>query len=221
MALGLYFTAAPSFVPWFPILLVIHIIIVALIKGTFSKECRMRGRHSRLVSVLNVLASSLVHVKITPLEKDPEKSNPNKVTKEEERHHSTFLVQFLFFAVVLVENVLFSIFPLVKGDTPENKSLPSCLGSGSYIGVLLVVSLCVMSWICQVLHYKTIHPWKQITGKSLEVQYWKDFSFHYIFAGPSIGQLGVTFNFYWCGTKKIFAWKRRKCVEQKLFGRER
>ena len=47
LSLGLYFTAAPGFVPWFPILLLIHVALVALIKGMFSKECRMDGRHSR------------------------------------------------------------------------------------------------------------------------------------------------------------------------------
>ena len=171
LSLGLYFTAAPKFVPWFPILLVIHILLVALIKGMFSKECTMDGRHSRLVSVLNVIASSLVYVKITPLEKDPEKLNPKKVIREQERHNSTFLVQFLFFIVVLVENVLFSIYPLVKGDTAENEGLPTCLGNGKYYGVIWVVFLWMMSWICQVLHYKTIHPWKQITGKLLFLSY--------------------------------------------------
>ena len=94
-----------------------------------------------------------------------------KAIKVQDRHHNTFLVQFLFFTIVLVENVLFSVFPLVKGDTLENEGLPSCLGNGKYIGVLLVVSLCMMSWICQILHYKTVHPWKQITGNELLLSY--------------------------------------------------
>ena len=64
-------------------------------------------------------------------------------------HHSTFLVQVLFFTLVLFENVLLAAYPLMKG---HNMAL-RCLGEDKILfGSLIIVILCIASWVFQALN---------------------------------------------------------------------
>ena len=189
ISLLLCFSAQSNFQIWFPVLILIHFIFVAIIKGVFGMEGYVSGKHSKLVTVLNVAASSLVYVRIMPLETDSytlvRNLRTNEVTNEEmemvnfnspgvsgklaqnvvQPHRSTFLVQVLFFLLVLVENVFLAAFPLIKGG--HNRGL-ACFGENVGYGILIVVVLCIMSWVFQALNYKCMHPWKEINGPSID-----------------------------------------------------
>lgn len=69
-SMGLYFFAARDFLPAIPLFLLFHFSVVFAVKWTFE-----RARHTKggmltwLVSSVNVFASSLVYVRIVPIEK--------------------------------------------------------------------------------------------------------------------------------------------------------
>ena len=99
-----------------------------------------------------------------------------------QKHHATFVVQFLFFALVLLENIILSAFPLIKGG--QNRAL-GCFGTDKIqYGVVLVVVLNMLSWLFQVLHYKLMHSWNQISG-------------------PSVKDGKLTFTYYWLCKEKV------------------
>ena len=64
--------------------------------------------------VINILANSLVYVRIVPIEKGLElkHSGPGIESRHEEVEHSTFMVQSSFFLLVLIENLLLASTPL-------------------------------------------------------------------------------------------------------------
>ena len=87
-----------------------------------------------------------------------------KAKKEQDLHYGTFFAQFLVFLLFLVENVLLSVFPLVRGVHKENRAL-DCLGVGGIqLGVWLVVLLSITSCIFQAAYYKVHHIWSGING---------------------------------------------------------
>ena len=128
LALVLYFSSEREFWPWFPILLLVHFAILFAIKWTFAKEWNTEGKFSKTVAVLNVVTSSIVSVGIKPMEKelkvskqeDIEMANVGETDTEESKeskqdlHYSTFFVQFLVFLLFMVENVLLSVYPLIR-----------------------------------------------------------------------------------------------------------
>ena len=131
-----------------------------LLKWTFERARHTQGKMALLVAVLNVFASSLVYVRIVPIDKKVKfgKNRKKAWHKYEQgnrqiyQQHSTFFVQTLFFALVFVENVTLASWPLIKGA--PNRAL-SCLGQANIIKYLLVISgLCVASWIFHILYYK-------------------------------------------------------------------
>ena len=186
-SLGIFFFTARNFLPTVPILLLIHFIIVFLLKWTFERARHTQGKMALLVAVLNVFASSLVYVRIVPIDKTVKfaKNRKKAWQKYEHEHrqmpqqHSTFFIQTLFFALVFVENVTLASWPLIKG--PPNRAL-SCLGQANIIKYLLIISgLCAASWICHILYYKYMgHPWTEING-------------------PHFTKNGLKFNLHLCG----------------------
>ena len=141
-------------------------------------------------------------MEMAPL-KDPERGVEQAEKDEGEsnkQHHPTFLVQVLFFLLVLLENIFLAAYPFIKGS--QNKAL-SCLGNSTVCyGVLMVVALNVLSWILQALHYKLMHPWKLVNGPSL-----KDgkTNFTYYWCGKERNAVdGVTIKYTCCGKNKEF-----------------
>ena len=128
IAMVLYFSSMREFEPWFPTLLLVHFAILFAIKWTFAKEWNTEGKFSKTVAVLNVVTSSIVSVGIKPMEKEVKVSKQDDIeianaketdTKkskkiEHDLHYSTFFVQFLVFLVFMVENVLLSVYPLIR-----------------------------------------------------------------------------------------------------------
>ena len=182
MAMTLYFLSMREFEPWFPILLLVHFAILFGIKWTFAKEWHTEGKFAKTVAVLNVVTSSIVYVGIKPMEKEARGSKQEDIemalaeetkskeskTKEQDLHYSTFFVQFLVFILFIVENVLLSVFPLIRGVHEDNRAL-DCFGVGGIqLGVLLVILLSVTSCIFQAAYYKVHHIWSGINGPQVK-----------------------------------------------------
>lgn len=68
-----------------------------------------------LVAVVNIFASSLVYVRIVPIEKQRNHKQKKciNVPSHAVQQHSTFFIQTLFFLLVLVENLMLACTPLV------------------------------------------------------------------------------------------------------------
>ena len=66
------------------------------------------------MSVINIFANSLVYVRIVPIEKSLQmkKKGRNSKPEHEEAENSTFMVQTLFFFLVLIENLILASTPL-------------------------------------------------------------------------------------------------------------
>ena len=178
VALVLYFSSMREFEPWLPILLVVHFAILFGIKWTFAREWHTEGKFAKTVAILNVVASSIVYVGIKPMEKEGKGSNQEDKemdrakeaksnefnARELDLHYSTFFVQFLVFLISLVENVLLSVFPLIRGVHEDNRALDCFSVGGVQLGVLLVVLLSITSCIFQAAYYKVHHIWSGING---------------------------------------------------------
>ena len=181
-SLGLYFFAVRSFMPNVPILLAIHFIIVFIIKWMFERARHTKGVLALLVSILNVAASSLVFVRIVPIKKKGQL--PGHKCANGSSHpvvqHSTFFVQFLFFTLILFENLLLASVPLFYPLNGTNRAF-ECLGKEKielYVG--LVFLLCALSWLFHTLYYKCMgHPWSDINGPTFT----GGFSFYFHFCG--------------------------------------
>ena len=193
-SIGLYFFAVRDFLPAIPLFLIFHFAAVFAIKWTFE-----RARHHKgglltwLVSSVNVFASSLVYVRIVPIEKQSKNSHHNRGQcasrpSHAVEQHSTFFVQSLFFALVLLENVLMASVPLFyrRSDTGTNRAF-ACLGAPllwDYIFRILL--LCVASWVFHALYYKYMgHPWSDING-------------------PDFSGGHLRFYFHFCGGERLF-----------------
>lgn len=184
-SLGLFFFTVRNFYPIMPMLLLSHFVVVFVIKWTFERARHIKGLMSWLVSFVNVFASSLVFVRIVPIEK--KKSHPDPDYKQKIiQQHSTFFVQTLFFILVLIENIFLASAPLYY---PSDNRASSCLSPEtvkSYIGI--VFGLCVGSWIFQIMYYKYMgHPWSAING-------------------PTITRDDFSFFFHCCGKERLFKW---------------
>lgn len=186
-SIGLYFFAVRQFFPVVPILLATHLIFVFIIKWTFERARHTHGMLAWLVSFVNVVASSLVYVRIVPIEKQ----RPSKWKREttsflpshEVIQHSTFFVQTLFFLLVLFENILLACTPLMY---PSGRAF-ACLGTGKITQyVFTVIGLCMASWLSHVMYYKYMgHPWSDING-------------------PTCSAQKIKFSFHVCGREKMF-----------------
>eukprot|EP00094_Tigriopus_californicus_P001992 TCALIF_01920-PA protein Name:"Similar to ANK2 Ankyrin-2 (Homo sapiens)" AED:0.42 eAED:0.42 QI:11/0.75/0.4/0.8/1/1/5/0/1087 len=186
-SIGLYFFAVRQFFPIVPILLVTHLIFVFIIKWTFERARHTHGMLAWLVSFVNVVASSLVYVRIVPIEKQrPSKWNRETTSflpSHEVIQHSTFFVQTLFFLLVLFENILLACTPLMY---PSGRAF-ACLGTAKINQyVLTIIGLCMASWLSHVMYYKYMgHPWSDING-------------------PTCSAQKVKFSFHVCGREKLF-----------------
>ena len=117
LSLGLFFFTARNFSPTVPILLTIHFIIVFILKWTFERARHTQGKMALLVAILNVFASSLVYVRIVPIDKKINFKHISRLKKQQPtlQQHSTFFIQTLFFLLVFVENIILASWPLMKG----------------------------------------------------------------------------------------------------------
>ncbi len=198
-SIGLYFFAVRDFLPTIPLFLLFHFAAVFAIKWTFE-----RARHTKggvltwLVSSVNVFASSLVYVRIVPIEKQRHSNSNNNNNNRPStcadnvshpvEQHSTFFVQSLFFALVLLENLLMASVPLFyrRADSGTNRAV-ACLGRPllwDYIFRILL--LCVASWVFHALYYKYMgHPWSDING-------------------PDFSGGHLRFYFHFCGKERLF-----------------
>lgn len=107
-SLGLFFFTARNFLPTVPILLGIHFALVFGLKWTFERARHTHGMMALLVAILNIFASSLVYVRILPIDKQvdtKQKGIQDRETRKSQQH-STFFIQSLFFLLVFVENLL-------------------------------------------------------------------------------------------------------------------
>jgi hypothetical protein len=192
-SIGLYFFAVRSFMPAVPIMLSIHFAAVFVIKWSFERTRHTQGMLSWLVSVVNIFASSLVYVRIVPIEmtnayyKNKHKSKCPNRSSHNVQQHSTFFVQSLFFLLVLIENMALACTPLFVGN-PTNRAF-ECLGKEKLVEYLfIVIALCAGSWFFHILYYKYMgHPWADING-------------------PEVDKDSLKFYFHFCGTERLFRW---------------
>ena len=207
LSLGIFFFTARNFLPTVPILLGIHFMIVGLLKWTFERARHTQGKMAQLVALVNVFASSLVYVRIVPIEKklnfkqmkrlQKQKLASNNATAQQTEQHSTFFIQTLFFLVVFVENIILASWPLIKG--PPNRAL-NCLGSESIWNLITIIfGLCFCSWTFHILYYKYMgHPWTEING-------------------PNCTRYGLRFNFHLCGKEQYLLCQCCQPGEEKYF----
>ena len=189
LSLAIYFYAVRSFMPMVPILLTAHFAVVFAIKWSFERARHTHGMMSWLVALINVFASSLVYVRIVPIEKQRPELRRKHLMRQD-MQHSTFFVQSIFFALVLLENALLASTPLFIGP---NRAV-ACVGESSIRGLVgLVLALCASSWFFHTMYYKYMgHPWSAING-------------------PDMSSDGVRFHFHYCGKERVFRWRRRTC----------
>ena len=66
------------------------------------------------MAVINIFANSLVYVRIVPIERSLELKHQSRTKKPEieDAENSTFMVQTLFFFLVLIENLILASTPL-------------------------------------------------------------------------------------------------------------
>eukprot|EP00095_Tigriopus_kingsejongensis_P004696 maker-scaffold276_size226481-snap-gene-0.17 protein:Tk04696 transcript:maker-scaffold276_size226481-snap-gene-0.17-mRNA-1 annotation:"hypothetical protein" len=186
-SIGLFFFAVRQFYPIVPILLVCHLSVVFIIKWTFERARHTQGMLAWLVSLVNVVASSLVYVRIVPIDKQRPSKWRRETTNFLPSHavlpHSTFFVQTLFFVLVLVENILLASTPLMYPSSRAHV----CLGTAKLVQyIFIVIGLCLGSWVCHAMYYKYMgHPWSDING-------------------PDVSSGGLKFSLHVCGKEKFF-----------------
>lgn len=189
-SIGLFFFAVREFYP-FVFMVAGHLLVVYVIKFTFERARHTHGMLAWLVAIVNVIASSLVYVRIMPIRKQNPLRGRNRPTYIPDPHgyagaleHSTFFVQSLFFLLVLVENVLLASTPFMYPPEESNRAL-ACLGRDKLIEYIwMVIGLCVLSWIFHTMYYKYMgHPWSDING-------------------PEVGLGLIGFQFHFCGTER-------------------
>ncbi len=193
MSIGLYFFAVRDFLPAIPLFLVFHFVLVFAIKWTFERARHLKGGVlTWLVATVNVFASSLVYVRIVPIEKSIKRRRRDKSASDEcpsrashaVEQHSTFFVQSLFFALALMENLLMASVPLLMGD---NNRAYVCLEAHVLRDYMCrILALCVASWVFHTMYYKYMgHPWSDINGPDLQGGH-------------------VRFYFHFCGQERLF-----------------
>ena len=179
-SLALYFFAMRDFMPAIPIFLASHFAIVFAIKWTFERTRHSGGMMSWLVSLINIFASSLVFVRIVPIDRPRLKDGTKCAnhTSPAILQHSTFFVQSLFFLLALVENVVLAMVPLInyrlKGR--PNRAV-TCLGVATlWDYIFRIVLLCLSSWVFHTLYYKYMgHPWSDINGPDVSRRHFRFF----------------------------------------------
>uniref|UniRef100_A0A0K2TNQ1 Putative LOC100882592 [Megachile rotundata] n=1 Tax=Lepeophtheirus salmonis TaxID=72036 RepID=A0A0K2TNQ1_LEPSM len=151
---SLFFVGVRSFSPIIPLLLLAHFALILVLKLTFESDANtFRSLSSFLVSLLTVFASSMVYVRITPL-----------THRWQYEHRSTFVVQFLFFLIVFIENIILSCTPILFYNRED--TLLSCLSPNQFnIYVFFIILLSTCAWFCHIFYYKCMgHPWSDING---------------------------------------------------------
>ena len=191
-SLALYFFAVHSFLPMVPVLLAAHFAVVFAIKWSFERARHTHGMMAWLVSGVNVFASSLVYVRIVPIEKQrPGCRAKAAAAAGQALQHSTFFMQSLFFLLVLTENILLASVPLfytASAASGTNRAV-ECVGRDSLRAYAwAVVGLSVASWGFHTMYYKYMgHPWSAING-------------------PNFARHSVEFFFHCCGKERLFHW---------------
>ena len=91
------------------------------------------------------------------------------------QQHSTFFVQTIYFALVLVENIILCCTPFfLFNDSGSNRAL-ECLGDDKdeasekiYQCIALMIAASMGGWICHTIYYTQMgHPWGAINGPEL------------------------------------------------------
>ena len=110
------------------------------------------------------------------------------------QQHSTFFVQTLYFALVLVENFILCSTPLfLFNESGSNRAL-ECLGDDKeeakekvYQMIAGMFALSICAWISHTIYYTQMgHPWGAING-------------------PEVRQNKFSFYLNTCGTERLFS----------------
>ena len=127
------------------------------------------------------------------------------------QQHSTFFVQTIYFALVLVENLILCCTPLfLFNESGSNRAL-ECLGDDKdearekiYQCIALMIAASMGGWISHTIYYTQMgHPWGAINGPELTKN---RLSFY-------INHCGTERNFLCiCGKKKH---RKPKAIEEK------
>jgi len=221
LSLGLYFFCVRNFTG-FPFLLLIHTTIVLIIKMSFERTLKTKGFLAPLVAIVNILASSLVYVRIVPIERSAQLMRAKSKIKDKPidrlifQQHSTFFVQTLYFALVLVENLILCSTPLfLFNESGSNRAL-ECLGDDKqeakekvYQMIAGMFALSVCGWISHTIYYTQMgHPWGAING-------------------PELRKNKFSFYLNTCGTERLFSCvcgrkekDKHKSIEEKTIKEE-
>ena len=164
-SIGLYFFTVRSFSPAMPTLLGVHLSLVTFFKLVFERTLHSRGMAARLVTAVNICASTIVYVRIVPIERQKHVRKPIQF-----QQHSTCFSQSLFFILILIENLLLASWPLMYTNEAGTNRAIECLGKDKilqYVGYIF--AMCVGSWIFHIMYYTQMgHPWADINGPKVE-----------------------------------------------------
>ena len=126
-SITLFFFAVRQFIPALPLMLLIHIFLVLILKFTMERTVYSKGMAANLVALVNVVASTIVYVRIVPIEKSRvEAINNGSGGGGPPLTHSTCFIQTLFFTLIVIENLILSCWPLLSNGG-HNRAV-ACLG---------------------------------------------------------------------------------------------
>ena len=107
-------------------MLLIHIFLVLILKFTMERTVYSNGMAANLVALVNVVASTIVYVRIVPIEKSRVEAINNGSGGGPPLTHSTCFIQTLFFTLIVIENLILSCWPLLSNGG-HNRAV-ACLG---------------------------------------------------------------------------------------------
>ena len=111
------------------------------------------------------------------------------------QQHSTFFVQTIYFALVLIENIILCCTPLYLFNESGSNRAIECLGKEKvYQCIVAMICASIGGWLCHAIYYTQMgHPWGAING-------------------PEFRKNRFAFNIHHCGTERDFVciWGRKK-----------
>ena len=168
-----------SFTFQIPIIIGIHFICVGILKWFFERaRLSKQGFLYTLVAFINIFASSFVYVRIVPIEKP---KTTNQWTVAPQITHTTFMTQSLFFLLILLENLLLALIPILLHDG-DSCCIPLSTLTSAFVGrnekIIQFHSklstfpgifvFCLLSWVFHTAYYKYYgHPWADINGPDI------------------------------------------------------
>jgi len=167
-----------KFYPTIPVILAIHFIFVGVLKWFFERARLSKpGFLSNLVAFINIFASSFVYVRIVSIEK---LETTKQWTVAPQITHTTFMTQSMFFLLILLENLLLALVPILLHDG-EHCCIPLSALTSAITGIAV---FCLLSWVFHTAYYKYYgHPWADING-------------------PDITSSSMTVRYHYKGTEK-------------------